>query len=91
MSVPSKDELTTYFKFGLKAIPVIVSLCPLKDLFRAGSPTEAKNFGGYAPPVAPCRVDCEGFIEIELFIFEFKFDCFVNQNTKIFNSIIMRL
>jgi hypothetical protein len=45
ITVPSRLPETTYFKFGLKAIDVIASLCPLNDLFNDGSPTPAKNLG----------------------------------------------
>jgi hypothetical protein len=72
--VPSKEELTTCFRLGLKASPVIVSLWPLKDLLRAGSPTEAKNLGLPGPPALAgfYMVEREGFeADRVLFIFEF--------------------
>jgi len=38
ITVPSYEPDITYFKFGLKATLLTYSLCPLKDLFSAGSP-----------------------------------------------------
>ena len=38
ITVPSCEPDTTCFKFGLKATLLTCSLCPLKDLFSAGSP-----------------------------------------------------
>lgn len=38
ITVPSYEPDTTCFKFGLKATLLTCSLCPLKDLLRAGSP-----------------------------------------------------
>ena len=38
MTVPSRLDDITYFRFGLNAMPVIASLCPLNDLLSAGSP-----------------------------------------------------
>lgn len=45
ITVPSNEDDTTYFKLGLKETDEIASLWPLNDLFKAGSPTLAKNFG----------------------------------------------
>ena len=45
ITVPSREDEITYFKLGLKAIDVIDSLCPLKDLLRDGSPKPAKYLG----------------------------------------------
>jgi hypothetical protein len=53
---------------------VIVSLWPLNDLLRAGSPTEAKNLGLPGPPALAgfYIVEREGFeADKVLFIFEF--------------------
>jgi len=38
MTVPSTEPETTYLRFGLNATLTTESLCPLNDLFKAGSP-----------------------------------------------------
>jgi hypothetical protein len=37
ITVPSKEPLTTCLRFGLNIVDKTPSLCPLKDLFNAGS------------------------------------------------------
>jgi len=56
ITVPSVDPETTCFRLGLNATLHTASLCPLKDLLRAGSPD------GYPLPAS---------LAFDILIFEF--------------------